>query len=125
METCLICLEATATQINPLLDIDFSKYPDICSCRIHSHFDCWMTYYLKKGFFECPICHTKIDQGTTVHTQNVLVQIRVPTSQIQVRERSFEDGLRQNKYCIVCGCFCCLGVFFVSLFVPVFMLAKK
>jgi hypothetical protein len=124
METCLFCLEATATQINPLLDINFSKYPDVCSCRIHSHFDCWMTYYLKKGYFECPICHTKIDQGTTIHTQNVLVQIRSPIPLIQ-SEGLTEEELCRKTLCLVCGCFCCLGVFFVSLFVPIFLLAKK
>ena len=124
METCLFCLEATETRINPLLDIDFSRYPDVCSCRIHSHFDCWMTYYVKKGYFECPICHTKIDQGTTVYTQNVLLQITAPASLVQ-RERPSEDELCRKTLCLVCGCFCCLGVFFVSLFVPIFLLAKK
>jgi len=125
METCLFCLEATIIENNPLLYINFSKYPDICSCRIHSHFDCWMIYYLKKGFFECPICHTKIEQETTVRTQNVLIQISSPASLVQVPELPTEEELCRKTLCLVCGCFCCLGVIFISLFVPIFMLGKK
>jgi hypothetical protein len=131
METCLFCLEDTSLGTNPLLRIDFSKYPDVCLCRIYSHFDCWMIYYLKKGFFECPICHTKCDQRQPIRdqniifsTENVLVQITTPAPQIQVRERPSEVALRRTTFCFVCGCISCWGFFFICLFVPVFVFLK-
>jgi len=133
METCLFCLEPTILADNPLLSINFSKYPDVCSCRINLHFDCWMIYYLKKGHFECPICHTKCDQRSdsttgqniTVRTENVLVQITAPIPVIQVRERPSEVALRRTTFCFVCGCICCWGFFFICLFVPIFMFLKR
>jgi hypothetical protein len=132
METCLFCLEDTSLATNPLLGIDFSKYPDVCSCRIYSHFDCWMIYYLKKGHFECPICHTKCDQRQPIRdqniifsTENVLVQITNPAPRIQVRERPSEVAVYRTTFCFVCGCICCWGFFFICLFVPVFMFLKR
>ena len=120
METCLFCLEPTNQATNPLLYINFSKYADVCSCRIYSHFDCWMIYYLKKGHFECPICHIKCDR-----TENIIVRLRDLRAQIQVPELSFEDGIRQNTLCIVCGCFWYTGIIFVCLFVPIFLYLKR
>ena len=131
METCLFCLEP-AEEDNPVLCINFSKYPDVCSCRITSHMDCWMIYYLKKSYFECPICHTKrdqssqpeIEQNITVRTENVIVQIRAPTPQIQVRERPSEEALRKNVLCLCCGCFSCMTTFIIFLLVPVYVLIR-
>ena len=132
METCLFCLEDTSLATNPLLGIDFSKYPDVCSCRIYSHFDCWMIYYLKKGHFECPICHTKCDQrqpirdqNIIVSTENVLVQITTPAPRIQVREHVSEVAIHRTTFCFVCGCICCWGFFFICLFVPIFIFLKR
>ena len=133
METCLFCLETSTLADNPVICINFSKYPDVCSCRIHSHIDCWMIYYLRKGQFECPICHTKFghehsasDHNITVHTENMVVQIRAPAPVpiAQIRENPSEEALRRNTLCVVCGCFCCMGLFFICLFVPVFMFFK-
>lgn len=132
METCLFCLEDTSLATNPLLGIDFSKYPDVCSCRIYSHFDCWMIYYLKKGHFECPICHTKCDQIQPIRdqniifsTENVLVQITNPAPRIQVRERPSDVAVYRTTFCFVCGCICCWGFFFICLFVPIFIFLKR
>jgi len=71
METCLFYLQPTIAD-NPVLSINFTKYPDVCSCRIYSHIDCWMIYHLKKGHFECPICHTKCDQRPPAREQNIV-----------------------------------------------------
>ena len=140
METCLFCLEPTTQLNNPLLGINFSKYPDVCSCRIYSHFDCWMIYYLKKGYFECPICHTKCDQRESssdqniiVSTENVLVQITAPTPQIQIRrpvpslirDHSSELVLRRVTLCFLFGCFSCTVLVLICLFVPVFIFLKR
>jgi len=133
METCLFCLESTALANNPVLCIDFTKYPDVCSCRVYSHIDCWMIYYLKKGYFECPICHKKCDQrqevttegNMSIRTENIVFQITAPVPQIHIRERPSEEALRYNTLCCVCGCFCCFGFFFVCLFVPVVVFLKK
>ena len=132
METCLFCLELTTLADNPVLCINFTKYPDVCSCRIYSHFDCWMIYYLKKGHFECPICHTKCDQrqptrdqNIVLSTENVLVQITTPIPVIQVRERPSEVALRRTTFCFVCSCISCCGFFFICLFVPIFMFLKR
>ena len=116
METCLFCLEPTTQANNPLLYINFSKYADVCSCRIYSHFDCWMIYYLKKGHFDCPICHTKCDRS-----ENVIVRIRDLRAQIQ----EHEGGLRQYTLCFICGCFWYIGIIFVCLFVPIFLYLKR
>ena len=116
METCLFCLEATTQANNPLLNINFSKYAGICSCRIYSHFDCWMIYYLKKGHFDCPICHTKCDRS-----ENVIVRIRDLRAQIQ----EHEGGLRQYTLYFICGCFWYIGIIFVCLFVPIFLYLKR
>jgi hypothetical protein len=132
METCLFCLEETNLTDNPVLFINFSKYPDVCSCHINSHMDCWMIYYLKKGYFECPICHTKADQrpnlteqNITVRTENVVVQITAPTPRNQVRDHSSEQAMRRTTFCFVCGCIFCWGLFFLCLFVPVFVFLKR
>ena len=140
METCLFCLESTSLATNPLLSMNFSKYPDVCSCRIYSHFDCWMIYYLKKGYFECPICHTKCDQREStsdpniiVSTENVLVQITAPTPRIQfrrpvpspVRDHSYELSLRRVTLCFLFGCVSCTVLFLICLFVPIFIYLKN
>ena len=135
METCLFCLELTTLADNPVLCINFTKYHDVCSCRIYAHVDCWMIYYIKKGYFECPICHTKVgnipdsttEQNITVRTENIVVQITAPAPQIQVagRERPSEEALRRTTFCFVCGCISCWGFFFLCLFVPVFVFLKR
>ena len=134
METCLFCLEKTTLEDNTVLCINFTKYPDVCSCRIHAHVDCWMIYYIKKGYFECPICHTKVgqipdsttEQNITVRTENIVVQITAPVPQIQVagRERPSEEALRKNALCLCCGCFSCMTTLIICLLVPVYVLIR-
>ena len=59
-EVCFICLdEGTAESSVELLT--FALYRDIpCSCQVWCHMQCWTAYYVKKGGFECPICHCKV-----------------------------------------------------------------
>jgi hypothetical protein len=59
-EVCFICLdEGTAESSVELLT--FALYRDIpCSCQVSCHMQCWTAYYVKKGGFECPICHSKV-----------------------------------------------------------------
>ena len=72
-EPCLLCLEESTTN-NEVIRLDFAAETQIpCSCRIFIHIDCWMTYYLSKGGFECPICHSKIVETPL---QNVVVNGR-------------------------------------------------
>jgi hypothetical protein len=132
MDACLFCLEPTTLADNPVLSINFTKYPDVCSCRIYSHMDCWMIYYLKKGHFECPICHTKCDQrppareqNIVVRTENMVVQIRAPFSEVQARGPPSREALCRTTFCFVCGCISCWSFFFICLFVPVFMFFKR
>jgi len=59
-DTCLFCLEET-TQENVVILVDFTTYAEVpCNCRLYSHVGCWMSYYMSKGGFECPICHSRI-----------------------------------------------------------------
>ena len=128
METCLFCLEPTLAD-NPVISINFSKYPNVCSCRINSHIDCWMIYYLKKNHFECPICHTKLNEGPplaehniTVRTANSVIQIRAPIPIIQTRPRPSEEEIRRNAYCLCCGFTTCFVMFIACLLIPVYTL---
>jgi hypothetical protein len=57
---CFICLEE-GTAESSVQNLNFALYHDIpCSCQISCHMKCWTSYYVKKGGFECPICHSKI-----------------------------------------------------------------
>ena len=59
-DPCFICLdEGTAESSVQILN--FGIYREIpCSCQVSCHMQCWTAYYVKKGGFECPICHCKI-----------------------------------------------------------------
>jgi hypothetical protein len=88
MQACIFCLEDLYDQ-----PLNFSK-ERICSCKIYSHIDCWMQYYLHKGYFECPICHFKIQENivsnvpanvpsnspsnSPSNVQNIIVSINMP-----------------------------------------------
>lgn len=74
-DSCLFCLEETS-QDNLVILVDFTTYADVpCSCRLYSHVGCWMSYYMSKGGFECPICHSKIVVAPSIEPQQVIVRI--------------------------------------------------
>jgi hypothetical protein len=92
MATCLFCLEEFTSE-RPVLSLNSIKELDIpCKCRIDTHPDCWMVYYIRKGEFECPICHCKfttvrreeqVTQNITIHTTNQIYSVMVPAGSEQ------------------------------------------
>ena len=97
MQSCIFCLEDLKDQ-TPL---NFSN-ERVCSCKIYSHVDCWMQYHLHKGFFECPICHFKLDQNHrrdfTIISVNRSVSFNVPTEQmIQINLPQEPQSLNFNS----------------------------
>jgi hypothetical protein len=82
-EACLFCLEENTLQNRVIcLNID-KRYELPCTCRIHTHVECWMAYFIKKGGFECPICHKKIvsrpEQQIAITSRNAVYHITLPT----------------------------------------------
>lgn len=68
--SCMFCLDEH-TYENPVFCLNFAKEKQVpCNCRLYTHPDCWMIYYIKKCGFECPICHTKIisERTLSIHT---------------------------------------------------------
>ena len=118
--TCLFCLEQS-TEDNEV--IQFSLYKKIqempCTCRFDIHVECWMIYFLKKGGYECPICHAKIGvplnatrplQNITFQANNYLYSVSVPvdttnTIHIQIPSRNMQSNCLDIKR-TMCGlCF--------------------
>ena len=86
-DTCLFCLEETS-QDNIVILVDFTTYAEVpCSCRLHSHVGCWMSYYMSKGGFECPICHSRIIITPTVPRPRQMQAIIV-----RVNDDSFDQS---------------------------------
>ncbi len=133
-ESCLFCLENEEQSTKEVLPLFFFEEKGICSCRIHSHFECWMTYYLHKGHFECPICHFKLiqmppsppryhaeqAQNITIISENRAYQINVSASEVPLQitipspelTRSFR--ITNVRVCIVL--FLILGICMLAYF---------
>lgn len=86
MSSCLFCLEQS-TEDNRVVQFNSLKTTTKpCNCRFYTHVDCWMVYFLKKGGFECPICHAKVgspietrpEQNITLQSHNRIYTITVP-----------------------------------------------
>jgi hypothetical protein len=100
-ESCLFCLE-DGTKENKVICLNFSKEKENpCNCRIYSHVHCWMTYYIKKGNFECPICHSKFkskeetrEQVITINNTNNIYTVILPTN---VQEQDNLTNLSQSN----------------------------
>jgi hypothetical protein len=92
LPVCLFCLEQSTAE-NTV--IQFSLYKKMnempCTCRFNTHVECWMIYFLKKGGYECPICHAKLgvpsgnmlEQNITFQTNNRMYTISVPVDNTQ------------------------------------------
>jgi len=117
-ESCLFCLENMEQSNKEVLPLFFFQEVGACSCRINSHFDCWMSYYIFKGHFECPICHFKLiqmppspprsqAQNITIISENRAFQINVPASETPIRitlppvEESRRNRITSVKLCML------------------------
>ena len=83
LNACLFCLEEN-TQENRVICLNIDKRYDLpCACRIYTHVECWMAYFMKKGGFECPICHSKLsnrpEQRILINSMNGAYHITLPT----------------------------------------------
>jgi len=101
---CLFCLEQSSLE-NRVIQFNVTKSIKMpCTCRFDVHLDCWTIYFLKKGGFECPICHTKsgispetrTEQNITLQSNNRLYTISVPidteqTIHIDIPSRSITE----------------------------------
>lgn len=98
-EVCFICLdEGTAESSVELLT--FALYRDIpCSCQVWCHMQCWTAYYVKKGGFECPICHCKVP-STSLNEQ----QVEQP--QPQQQQQLFYNAITPEKSLLVLALLC-------------------
>lgn len=85
---CLFCLEQSQ-ESNKVIHLDLSKYEEVpCSCRLYTHVDCWMTYFLKKRGFECPICHSKIVNTSIALSVDSTLPIRIDIPPIVPQRRT-------------------------------------
>jgi hypothetical protein len=93
-EVCFICLdEGTAESSVELLT--FELYRDIpCSCQVSCHMQCWTAYYVKKGGFECPICHCKVP-STSLNEQ-----------QVEQQQQPFYNSITTEKSLLVLALLC-------------------
>ena len=77
IESCLICLEDTDPENkyheNKVICLNLStEKDDPCNCKIYCHVKCWMDYYIRKGYFECPICHSKF-KTNIIQEQTIII----------------------------------------------------
>jgi hypothetical protein len=111
MQACIFCLEELND--HPL---NFSK-ERVCPCKIYSHVDCWMQYYLHKGYFECPICHFKIQENiisnipsnNSSNVQNIIVSVNMPHETIIT--------LINNRTIKLFGIFILTGVIILCIYI--------
>ena len=119
---CLFCLEQSTIE-NTVIEFSLHKnmHEMPCICRFNIHVECWMIYFLKKGGYECPICHAKLEsppdtirvvQNITFQTNNSSYAIAVPvdTSQtihIEIPTSNREDKCINTRNMVVCS-LCCL-----------------
>ena len=115
-ESCLICLEETDHENNVIYFNLSTEKDDPCNCKFYCHLKCWMDYYIRKGYFECPICHSKfktnIIQEQTIIINNPSsiqsvsipinieeqVQIILPTS---VRPTQIRTNRNRSMFCLL------------------------
>lgn len=97
-ESCLICLEDTDPENkdpeNKVICLNLStEKDDPCNCKIYCHVKCWMDYYIRKGYFECPICHSKFktniiqEQTITINNPSNIQAVSIPINieeQVQI-----------------------------------------
>ena len=112
MEQCLFCLEENSEE-NTLIQLDFSTYfqPPTCSCKVMTHVDCWMTYYVHKARTECPICHRIYDTQppppsvvtTTFDISNLQQPIRVIVVPDEVNDTRYRHIVRNVSLSILFG----------------------
>jgi len=118
--TCLFCLEQS-TEGNEVIQFSLHKIHEMpCTCRFDIHVECWMIYFLKKGGYECPICHAKIGvplnatrpvQNITLQANNNLYSVSVPvdtsnTIHIQIPSRNRQLNCLDIKRSFIWGiCF--------------------
>jgi len=108
IESCLICLEETDLENkdpeNKVICLNLSKEKnDPCNCKIYCHVKCWMDYYIRKGYFECPICHSKFktnlrqEQTITINNANSIYTVSIPINiedQVQI---TLPSSIRSNQ----------------------------
>ena len=108
IESCLICLEETDLENkdpeNKVICLNLSKEKnDPCNCKIYCHVKCWMDYYIRKGYFECPICHSKFktnvrqEQTITINNANSIYTVSIPINiedQVQI---TLPPSIRSNQ----------------------------
>jgi hypothetical protein len=108
IESCLICLEETDLENkdpeNKVICLNLSKEKnDPCNCKIYCHVKCWMDYYIRKGYFECPICHSKFktnvrqEQTITINNANSIYTVSIPINiedQVQI---TLPSSVRSNQ----------------------------
>jgi len=108
IESCLICLEETDLENkdpeNQVICLNLSKEKnDPCNCKIYCHVKCWMDYYIRKGYFECPICHSKFktnlrqEQTITINNANSIYTVSIPINiedQVQI---TLPSSIRSNQ----------------------------
>jgi len=103
--TCLFCLEQS-TKDNEVIQFSLHKklHEMPCTCRFNTHVECWMIYFLKKGGYECPICHAKIGfppdatrpvQNITFQTNTNLYSISVPVDTEQTIHLEIPSSARR------------------------------
>ena len=97
-ESCLICLEDTDPENkdpeNKVICLNLStEKDDPCNCKFYCHLKCWMDYYIRKGYFECPICHSKFktniiqEQTITINNPSNIQAVSIPINieeQVQI-----------------------------------------
>lgn len=115
--TCLFCLEQSTVE-NTVIQFSLHKnmHEMPCTCRFNIHVECWMIYFLKKGGYECPICHAKLGEPSTRIVQNIIfetnsdmytIAVPVDTSQtihIEIPTSNREDrcNARNLVICSIC-----------------------
>lgn len=115
-ESCLICLEETDPE-NKVIYLNLStEKDDPCNCKFYCHLKCWMDYYIRKGYFECPICHSKFktniiqEQTITINNPSNIQSVSIPINieeQVQiilptsVRPTQIRTNRNRSMFCLL------------------------